>query len=196
MGETTRERIVRSALKIVRDSGIMKLTLADVADEASVSKGGLLYHFGTKDKLIYGVLKDTVEHYAEELARLQAGDRKPGGWMRALLTSTFPPPKQQISDVVVALFSTLLLADRPVGKEMRSVYQSNLLKWTELVASDGLDDVTAAVIQMAIDGLMFNEAVGARPFPPALRERFLERLREMTCIDAPLADRAAKLIET
>jgi hypothetical protein len=79
---------------------------------------------------------------------------------------------------------------------MRSVYQSNLLKWTELVASDGLDEITAAVIQMAIDGLMFNEAVGARPFPPALRERFLERLREMTCIDTPVADRAAELVES
>jgi AcrR family transcriptional regulator len=196
MRESTRARIVRSAIKIARDSGIMKLTIADVADEASVSKGGLLYHFATKDNLIYGVLKDTVEQYADELARLQANDRKPGGWMRALLTSTFPPPKQQIGDIVVALFSTLLLADRPVGKEMLSVYQSNLLKWTELVASDGLDELTAAVIQMAIDGLMFNEAVGARPFPPALRRRFLERLCEMTHVDTPVAERVTELVET
>lgn len=180
MTETTRARIVRSALKIARDGGITKLTLADVAKEAKVSKGGLLYHFATKEDLIFGVLKDTTEQYMIDQADLRERDPAPGGWMRALLTMTFRPAKQQCSDIVTAILSTLLLSDRPIGEAMLGVYQSSLTRLTERVSSDGLEALDAAVIQMAIDGLMFNEAVGARPFPPALREKFLDRLHAMT----------------
>lgn len=196
MSESTRAKIVKSALKIVRNGGITKLTIADVADEASVSKGGLLYHFATKDDLIFGVLKDTVEQCMVDLAGFRERDQAPGGWMRALLVSTFRSPKETCGDIIAAILSTLLLSDRPMGKEMVGVYQSNLTDLTKLVASDGLDELDAAVIQMAIDGLMFNEAVGTRPFPPTLRKRFLERLREMTYQTVETAAPATELVET
>jgi AcrR family transcriptional regulator len=181
MDESTRSRIVNGALKIVRDQGITKLTIADVAQEAGVSKGGLLYHFPSKDELIFGVLRDTIEQHLIEIAELQAKDPEPiGSWLRAFLDHAFPPPNQQRVDIVSALFSTLLMNDRKIGKKMRAAYQSNTVKLTELMASDGLDELSAAVIQMAIDGLLFNEAAGARPFPPDQRARFVNRLREMT----------------
>src|SRR5687767_14471935 len=44
-----RERILEAAERVVGDVGAARMTLEGVAQAAGVSKGGLLYHFPTKE---------------------------------------------------------------------------------------------------------------------------------------------------
>ncbi|WP_371362004.1 hypothetical protein SRRS_32680 [Sporomusa rhizae] len=47
----TKEQILRAAAEIINVEGVFSLTLEAVAKKAGISKGGLLYHFPTKDDL-------------------------------------------------------------------------------------------------------------------------------------------------
>src|SRR5687768_15624169 len=47
-----RERILEAAERVVGDVGAARMTLEGVAQAAGVSKGGLLYHFPTKEALL------------------------------------------------------------------------------------------------------------------------------------------------
>ena len=54
--ELTRTRIRVAAAKVIERDGAGHLTLEKVAAEADLSKGGLLYHYPSKDALLQGLL--------------------------------------------------------------------------------------------------------------------------------------------
>ena len=66
-GDDTRDRILDAFEALVLEHGERAGTLAATAGAAGVSKGGLLYHFGSKAALVEG-LADRLERFgaAEE----------------------------------------------------------------------------------------------------------------------------------
>ncbi len=62
-----RTRILQAAAKVIRQEGAMALTLDAVAKEAGVSKGGLLYHFPSKDALVRGLLEYQLDTFEQSL---------------------------------------------------------------------------------------------------------------------------------
>jgi AcrR family transcriptional regulator len=56
------ETLFCAALRVALDKGFGHVTLTSVAERAGVSKGGLLYHFPTKRKLIEAMLR----HYSRD----------------------------------------------------------------------------------------------------------------------------------
>lgn len=64
---TTRESILKAAISVLARSGPNSLTLEQVAEEASVSKGGLLYHFPGKEALLAALVNWVVEDINLEL---------------------------------------------------------------------------------------------------------------------------------
>ena len=63
--DPSRETLFRAALRVALEQGFGHVTLALVAERAGVSKGGLLYHFPTKRKLIEAMLS----HYSRDATR-------------------------------------------------------------------------------------------------------------------------------
>ena len=72
----TRRRLVDAAVEVVRTRGIQGLTLQSVATEAGLSKGGLLYHFSSKEELVTALLHDAMERVDDDLQELVNGDEK------------------------------------------------------------------------------------------------------------------------
>jgi len=71
----SRDRILAAAADVAREAGPGSLSLDAVANRAGVSKGGLLYNFPTKAKLMQGL----VENYLNEFERaLEAGIAEAG----------------------------------------------------------------------------------------------------------------------
>ncbi len=66
---STREAILRAADRVVVDWGVSGMTLEAVAREAGVSKGGLLYHFRSKEALIGGMIGRLIEGFEAVLGR-------------------------------------------------------------------------------------------------------------------------------
>jgi len=65
---TTRARILDAARTLARDTGTVHLSLDAVAAEAGVSKGGLLYHFPSKTRLLEALVEDYVARYDQAIS--------------------------------------------------------------------------------------------------------------------------------
>lgn len=82
----TKRKILEAAAEIARESGPRNLVLDAVAARAGVSKGGLLYHFPSKAKLLEAVVEVFLQSFEEMLAvrEQEKGDRA-NGLMEAYL---------------------------------------------------------------------------------------------------------------
>jgi AcrR family transcriptional regulator len=81
-----RDALLDAAEEVVLRAGIGSLTLDAVASEARVSKGGLLYHFPSKDALILAMVQRTCDNWKSEYVEAIGSEPKgPGRVARALL---------------------------------------------------------------------------------------------------------------
>lgn len=58
----TKKIILAAARKIAVKDGVAQLTIEAVAKQAGVSKGGVLYHYPSKKKLIMALMDQYVAH--------------------------------------------------------------------------------------------------------------------------------------
>jgi AcrR family transcriptional regulator len=71
----SREKILAAAADVARETGPGSLSLDAVASRAGVSKGGLLYNFPTKAKLMQALVEDYLRAFEQALeAARTAGD--------------------------------------------------------------------------------------------------------------------------
>ncbi|MET9336432.1 TetR/AcrR family transcriptional regulator [Nonomuraea sp. NPDC003804] len=85
---SSRERLLDAAAEVLIGDGAEALTLEAVAQRAGVSKGGLFYHFPTKQALVAAMVGRLTTAFDAALA--VAGDR-PGDFLRAYVEATIPP---------------------------------------------------------------------------------------------------------
>ena len=76
----TIDLILTAAERVVLRDSVMSLTLEAVAREANLSKGGVLYHFATKEALIQAMLERLIQYYERAIAQQQRDDAAPGRW--------------------------------------------------------------------------------------------------------------------
>ncbi|HTA75743.1 MAG TPA: TetR/AcrR family transcriptional regulator [bacterium] len=70
----TDQRLVDTALEMVKHSSLSGLKLRDVAKKAGVNLGMFHYHFKTKDQFTRAVLQDTYEKFFSEFTLETTGD--------------------------------------------------------------------------------------------------------------------------
>lgn len=81
--------IIRSAYRTMAHSGSHRISLREVATEAGVSKALLLYHFGTKEALLFAAMKWALERTA---VRIRGG------------LESASRPREQIGALIDAIF--------------------------------------------------------------------------------------------
>ncbi|HSV28177.1 MAG TPA: TetR family transcriptional regulator [Candidatus Omnitrophota bacterium] len=153
---STREQIIDAAMTIVREQGVAKLTLDAAAKQAGLSKGGVLYHFKTKDDLIRGMVErligscDILHHryYAEE-------PEGPYRWARTVVRTAFDP-NGPASDKV----GGALLASVTVNPELAAPIHAKFDEWIARIHSDSPNPALAALVCMAMDGYYFERMMG------------------------------------
>ena len=80
-------KLLDAANAVVARQGIANLTLEAVAVEAGLSKGGLLHHFPTKDRLVEGLVRRCAESWrACFMDAYQRTPEGPGRMSRALVS--------------------------------------------------------------------------------------------------------------
>jgi len=155
-------KLLDAAEAVVVRQGISNLTLDAVAAEAGMSKGGLLHHFRTKDRLVEALVVRSAENwracYLEAYGRTPEG---PGRMARALLSYCLSDAQgwtDQLRHSSSAVFAAL--AQNPsLIEPMRAVY-SDLHR---RIAEDGLPPGVGEAIAAAIDGLWLDWVLGLAP---------------------------------
>ena len=94
--EQTRARIRVAAAKVIERDGAGHLTLEKVAAEADLSKGGLLYHYPSKDALLQGLLDHLLENRAGLIEDSGSAERvSDATLLNSLIDADFDLPKDE-----------------------------------------------------------------------------------------------------
>ncbi len=125
MPADARTRILDAAETLVRARGVAGLTLEAAAKLAGISKGGLLYHFASKEALLTGLLARMAEFIAADFdAGVAAQPPGPGQVARAMLTWGFgltPDAMNERCDRAAAVFLAAFHHDPALLDPVRAV---------------------------------------------------------------------------
>jgi AcrR family transcriptional regulator len=164
-----RTRILDAAEAIVRARGVGGLTLEAAAREAHVSKGGLLYHFASKEALLTGLLARMSEWMRQDFEAVVASQPEgPGRVARAMLAWAFdltPEAVNERCDRAAAVFLAAFHHDPVLLDPIRAV----IARMREAVAADGLPPGHGGAIMAAGDGLFMARVFGL--YAPSAEER-------------------------
>jgi AcrR family transcriptional regulator len=177
MKHSTRQSLLQAARRVVAEQGVAALTLDAVAQAAGVSKGGLLYHFPSKDKLIEGMIEHLIGGFEAELSAELARDSNPGApgsWARAYARASCAPDAQSLS------MSTDLLAAIAIRPELLDPLRARYAEWQRQLEHDGIDPAIATIVRLAADGLWVADMFGAAPIGEPLRGQVLAALLKLT----------------
>jgi AcrR family transcriptional regulator len=179
----SRQALLEAAGRIVLSEGVTRMTLEQVAREAGVSKGGLLYHFPSKEALIQAMIGHYVDHFDAAVAGSVADDPVPlGRWTRAYVRATAGElPEIDAAESRANAAITAALANFP---ELLEPVRDQSRRNQALIERDGLDPVTATIIRLAVDGLWLGENFDLLRLDPAMKQQVCDRLEAWT-LQAP-----------
>ncbi|MGW5649210.1 TetR/AcrR family transcriptional regulator [Saccharopolyspora sp. NPDC003752] len=170
---STRDRILDALQRILIRQGTAAVTLESVAAEAGVSKGGLLYHFRSKQAMLQGLTRRIDEDAEAEFAQ---ATREGVDVVRYFLQTSLPESDEEAAlywSVIAALRSGEGLTDD--GTEVLARVFS---RWSELLTDYIGDPVLAETVRLVGDGLYLSALSGLpRPDPDLLR-RVFDRILE------------------
>lgn len=172
----TRDGILQAAEKLIAEKGFQALTLDEVAVKASVSKGGLLHHYPSKQALLLGLAEKMISLHAKEIRdNLQQDPEGPGAFTRAFLRANLSCGEDDCTPVC----DTLTAESRNIPA-MLELFQQYTAQYQQLVENDGLDPVNATIVRYAAEGLMHSLSSGMPQ--PANYDAVVAKLLEMAGI--------------
>jgi AcrR family transcriptional regulator len=178
-----RTRVLDAAEAIVQARGVTGLTLEAAARDAGVSKGGLLYHFASKEALLTAMLSRLAAFMESQYrAAVEAQSEGAGRVSRALLNWGFGDEgctvTDEMHDRAAAVFLAAFHHDRALLDPIREV----IARMRADMATDGLPPGHAGAINAAGDGMFMARLF--RLYTPTEAERAemraaLEKLLEL-----------------
>ncbi|UOQ83395.1 TetR/AcrR family transcriptional regulator [Gracilibacillus salinarum] len=144
--------ILNAASKVVSERGIFELTLDAVAKQAGISKGGLLYHFPSKEALVEGMVQHLAVNYQEKIEDNAKQDpEETGRWIRSYVDVTFNQTYQNKD------MNAGLLAAKAVNPDLLDPIRKLYEEWQEQIENEGIDPMKATIIRLATDGIWLAE---------------------------------------
>ena len=169
-----RERVLEAAYSVAAREGVAALTLEAVAAEAGVSKGGLLYHFHSKEQLVSAMVERLCQSLEEASARAVAADPDPAGrsaraYLAACAGDLGPSTRW------LALVGALTLYPR-----LLDPWRAAVLAGRQTDQAEGVDAAAATIVRLAADGLWLGGLLGLPGPGPQLKRKVVDRLGELT----------------
>ncbi len=179
---TQRLAILLAAVRVIVRDGLLSLTLDAVAKEAGVSKGGLLYHFPSKDALIGSMIDHFQQEQELEIRRRAEADPNPqGAMMRAFISislSDLPHAEglNNLSKTDTMALKMSLLAAIALNPQLLEVVRNRCRNWVVQLLDQSPDPLEDWITCLAADGLWLWQLFGLLPADDALRSQLEQRL--------------------
>ena len=173
--ERTRARIRVAAAKVIERDGAGHLTLEKVAAEADLSKGGLLYHYPSKDALLQGLL----DHLLENRVGLIEGSGSAASvsdatLLNSLIDADFDLPKDE------RIMAQGLIAASAENPELIAPAQHHVEAVFTQLGKAKTTATSARTIFLASQGLQFLELLGLLSLSAAERNEIRRHLKTLT----------------
>ncbi|NJP66787.1 TetR/AcrR family transcriptional regulator [Streptomyces spiramenti] len=176
MRPSSRGRILDAAVRVVERDGITALTLDAAAEGAGVSKGGLIYHFPSRDALLTAIQAHLTTR-----------------WEALLLAELTVPVEESTPAERTAAYAAVCAGGGTGAADLAFMMESAsdpalAEAWSELTrrwvappVSAGAAEIDALVARLAADGLWLGDSVGGGgQLEPAVRAAVVRRIIELT----------------
>jgi AcrR family transcriptional regulator len=166
--ESKRTFLLKAANVIVKRDGAENLTLDALARETGLSKGGVLYHFPTKEALLKSMLENWIEGFESSINEaLKVTHPGGGAWLRAFISASAAEENTPQSN------SLSLLAAIANNYELLASARERAEVWQKQATSD-FDPALATLLRLAADGLFWAELLDMAPPTGFLRAQVLD----------------------
>ncbi len=171
--QPVRARVLDAAERLVLETGAGHLTLDAVAKCAGVSKGGLLYHFPTKDLLLEAMLarflSDIEAQIATRCARSKGAPTRLDEFRQRVRVLLEPhQPRHRAGAALLAAS-----ADKPA---LMAHCRRSYREFVDEIATLPGGFERAALVQLAVDGLVLGELLQLSPYTSEERSQLVKAL--------------------
>ena len=174
MRTSKRTEILEAATRVVEREGIKSLTYDSVAAEAGLTKGGLLYHFASREDLVVAVhqhLAALWESGMVESAGKPVGDTSPEERHAAYA---------RVNTDGASRAELLFIIESSTTPEHAAPWDSVMERWAPPTppSTAGAAELDRFIARLAADGLWMFESLTSERLDPKLRRAVAERLAE------------------
>ena len=185
---STRDRILAAARQIVEREGAGALTYEGLVQESGITRGGITYHFPTKEALLRGLLDDDFRQWDDAEAAHTPTDCDPDtakllGFIRTL-TAQDESHRRFLCGMLSAATLDPSLMD-PCRQELGD--RLGRKQWSDR-------DLRLHLVHLAAEGLMWQELFQMYSMPGPARARLVALMEELARRwgGAPSTDKLAK----
>ncbi|WP_221584845.1 TetR/AcrR family transcriptional regulator [Microbacterium sp. G2-8] len=169
---SARHELVQTALELASQIGLRALTFDGLAAESGKTKGGILYHFPSKEHLVRAVLAHLLDEWDADALRHLDGpfdtatreDR-----IVAFLLSAIESTTESVGELSVLIDVMRDDAYAAMWIELRDRWVGDVATLTR----------TQQIALAAADGIWIDDAMQQPPFSPADRDEVVAELMRM-----------------
>lgn len=174
-GETARDKILEAAYRVVQQHGAAHLTLENVAWEAGVSKGGLLYHFRSKDDLIRGMVEEHVRHEERRIHENLGEDPDAKAILRFVIETEFAGGSGYDEDHEIGAALLPAILENPALLEP----VEHLICEMNRKIDELKDPAMGYILRLALDGMHFSRTIGVGLIDEHRQREVIQRMLQL-----------------
>ena len=168
---STPDRILDALEQLLLESGPLHTTLDAVAARAGVSKGGLLYHYPSKDALIAAMVRRLGTRADAHMAEAIAG----GSSVSEFYLQVIEPGSFEDHQLYQSAIASLRSVDGQHDQVQQAVTEV-MRGWDHGLRQEIADPVQAEIVRLAGDGLFLSTLLGLPQPDPELHRQVIARL--------------------
>jgi len=163
--------LLTAAEDVVLELGAAHLTLDAVAQRAGVSKGGLLYHFPSKEALLTGMIARLIEYIeAARAAAMSDSAALPENVLRAHIGVCLA-----LDDRMRRIGAALLAAVANCPSIMDPI-RERITENMRTLIDHPREPARAAILFLAAEGMGKLDLLGLNPFTPGQRQAIMDEM--------------------
>jgi AcrR family transcriptional regulator len=185
-----RAAILAAAEEIVKDIGAANLTYDELVRRSGITRGGITYHFPTKDGLLRALVEHDLKRWNDCLADKRAACDAAAVPVRLSVVADLlayiasgSEPSPETSRLCAGLLSAAT-SSRDLNGPWRDFFASH-----RKALDAAPDPDLAAILSLAVDGLFWLETLGLSSLPASRRASVVRR---MTALAAAMDDPAGE----
>lgn len=171
MRESNRDKILDGVVRLIERDGVTAVTFDAVAAETGITRGGIIYHFSSRDELILATHQHLARQWEAQLLSLTPDPDLPADRYKAYVQSCSRD----------ATRAELLMMLESAGDERLAQVWSEVMDHWAPPAPQVDDPVGRAnfLARIAADGLWAHRPMGGRPLSPEVKAMVTDSLLRM-----------------
>ncbi|MFD3821136.1 TetR/AcrR family transcriptional regulator [Streptomyces sp. NPDC058625] len=173
MRTSKRTQILEAATRVVEREGVKSVTFDSVAAEAGLTKGGLLYHFASRDDLVQAIHQHLAGQWEAEIAAAAGKPAYEATPTERLTAYT------RVATQSATRAELLFMLEGSTTPGHAAPWDAVMERWAPPPATIDADDPGALdqfIARLAADGLWLYESLTAERLTPQLRRALAERV--------------------